>query len=613
MRTIAQFIEEQPDFFDRKPDLNEYWTRVQRQASRHMRRLQVNALYDIARPNESDEIKDYRDNVRRDITIEGTWSWISKVSRIFVEHGITLDQSTVSDSLKEWLASGPFRIAGRAVDMTSFIYELILPLMLEDPNGVILPLPTVPDDPMLAPIKGVQPNEQVYPINIIVPSGKIRYISNEIFAWVAGDWKIDDKNTAPYYFVVDHEQYVRYIPVKRDNSQTADRSKRNRTGFDYEIHPWYPHEMGELPINVFGGVISRPGDIEYYEETKSQYNEVPLYYESFLRNYFELSDEVVIAFSDNQAVRLQHNYPKMVMAQIPCPNSECKGGNVANYLPDGTRDGHSVCPTCHGKEYIDNPGPYNVLVREDGASTGITDNRPTLEFVTPPTDILKHSYEVPWDLFTRAKRTVGLDLLENVNESGVAKALRLGDLNDILRKVAHNFFNVISRHLGFVEALLIIEEDQRKKPRLRMPTDLQYRSQDMLEEEAKEALPADRFQAQMDFYSKKYISDPVLHKVYELTLSYAPILLNTQEEIKDNLAWGVYQTEDLFKKDHAFIIFKEMSESMDDGKFMLLEKDAAFRLADAEIAKIMPRQPASVSDFNPNPPDDPQTVTQVDG
>ena len=590
---IEQFISDNPDFHKHEPELSGYWKDVQGQAARHMRRMETNELFDINRPNESDQVKDFRDNVRRDITSEGTWKWISKVSRIFIEHGITLDQSTVSDALNEWVDTKPFKVKGRPITMNSFMYKLVLPMMIEDPNSVLLPLPIVPGDrftPPLAPVEegGLPATRKVEPINIFVPSGKIKYIDNYLFAWKAGQYPINDKEEKPYYFLVDHEKYMRYVPVKDSAGKIS-----------YVLEPWYVHDLDQLPINVLGGVATRPGDSKFYSDESGDFDDFDLYFESFLRSYYELSDEVVMAFSDNQAVRMQHNHPKMVMAQIPCTNSSCKNGSVLDRDSEGNPT-KSICGTCNGTNYIPNPGPYQVLIRQDSANTGgAVDNRPTIEYVTPPEGTMQHSYEVPWDLFTRAKQAIGLDLLEDVGESGVAKSLRLEDLNDLLRAVSDNFFGIMTRHLEIVEGLLVIDEKRRKPPRMRMPTDLQYTSQEILNEQAKNALPADRFQAQMDLYAKKYSANQPLLKVYHLALQYAPILLNTESEIALNLSWGVYRDRDLVKKDHAFIIFREMLDEMGPEKFFQMTKEDAFKKADDVLELFIPDQPGSVSSFDP--------------
>jgi hypothetical protein len=575
MFTAIELVEQNPDFFKSRPEIAEYWADVQVQAAGHMRRLKKNKLFDIHRPNESDEIKDYRDSVRRDITSEGTWSWINKVSRIFIEHGITVEEASLSDAMKDWMSDHPFMISGENVELNEFLYELVLPMMIEDPNSLMVGLPVIPGSPRVNPLgedSGLSANDRVGVMNILVPSSRIVHLSNFVAAWSAGSWKMPNGQKRPYYFVVDREYFYRYIPVERSAMVMGKR-------VEYVLEEWYPHKTGSLMVSQLGGHLSRPGDIDFYNKNPEDLHQPTFYYESFIKPFFELADEVVTSFSDNQGVRLQHNSPKIVMDQIPCVNPKCSSG----WVIDRETKTRSACTTCENTGYIPNPGPFGVLIRQQDQLGEGSSSRPTLEYVAPPVENLRISYDTPWDLFQKAKQSIGLDLLEDLNESGVAKSHRLEDLNDILRKVSGKFFGLVKRHLSFVEAILVPNEDIRKNPRIRIPTDLQYKSQDVLKEQAETALPSDRFQSQMDFYSKKYVNAPVLVKIHRLSITWASILLATPDEISINLLYGQYNNIDLAKQSHAYVIFKTISEKMTLVDFLSADDAVLFAQADEAL------------------------------
>jgi hypothetical protein len=134
-----------------------------------------------------------------------------------------------------------------------------------------------------------------------------------------------------------------------------------------------------------------------------------------------------------------------------------------------------------------------------------------------------------------------------------------------------------------VEAILVPNEDIRKNPRIRIPTDLQYKSQDVLKEQAETALPSDRFQSQMDFYSKKYVNAPVLVKIHRLSITWASILLATPDEISINLLYGQYNNIDLAKQSHAYVIFKTISEKMTLVDFLSADDAVLFAQADEAL------------------------------
>ena len=577
MVSISKLIEENPEFYKGRPPVSEQWTRVKSQAARHMRRIEVNPLFDLYRPNESEEIRNFRDSVRREITAEGSWRWITKVSRIFLENGITVNEESLSDFMVEWLTTGPFRINENILSVSEFMYQVVLPFMIEDPNGLLIPWPVIEPGsiiPPAAPIEegGLPKNEPVDVVVDIVSSDNIVFLNEFIVSWNAGLWFIDQEkdDKKPYYKVADRNGFYIYIPVKNGNGEV-----------EYHLYDWYIHNEGKIMVTAVGGVLTR---YSYVDNISGSIDAT--YYESFLRPYFELSDEVTVSFSDNQAVRNQHAYPKLVMGQIPCNNANCKGGSIRILDETGKAISVENCGTCSGSGYIQNPGPYNVLVKEssmlDDKSTG-----PTLEYVAPPNAIVEHTYFVPWDLFTRAKRSIGLDILDDVGESGVAKTLRLDDLHDILRQTAANFFGIMSRYLGFIESLLVTDKNARTVPRVTMPSDLQYRPPEILKENAENALVSDRYQSTMSYYSRKYVNNSVLLQIYRFALEWAPILLNNQEEIKNNLAWGLYGDRELIQKDRAINIFQTIADRGED-KFLIMEKEKAFLEADKILQTFLP-------------------------
>ena len=528
-KTALELIESFPEFFEETPTEEYYWNQVRTQAARHLWRLQRNALFDIGRPNETPEIKNFRDNVRRDITISSTWKWLMMISRVFIENGIELNPQTISPDLAEWLDSNPFAVNGRSFGFSQYRYEVILPAMVVDPNGLLVPWPVVSLGSIVPPampvdVGGLPANEQVKIESQIISSSRILVKTHSLVAYYMGEWIIDDERQVlkSYYVIIDKDGFYLYIPVA-----TSDGKIR------YDLIPWYIHNEGVLMAASMTGIVT---NFVQYNDNIGQ-EERMSYYESFLRPMFEIGDEVVMAFSDDQATRSQYVTPKLVMDQIPCVNPDCRGGNVQLFGADGGVSGIETCGSCRGTSYMPNPGPYNVIIR-DNSNLGETSSKPTLEYVTPPSDNIKHIYDVPWDLLAKANMSVGMDLVEDLQESGIAKEHRLEPRKDIITRVANSFFDVVESHIGHVSILLTVNEGARLTPAFTMPSNIQHLSSDILKENAETALPSDRFQATMEYYRKKYIGDDVLLKVYELTLLWAPITLIPESEIKTNLAWG---------------------------------------------------------------------------
>lgn len=589
MENALDLIEQDPEFFNRRPPISEWWEQVRTQAMRHMMRLDKVDLFDIVHPNESDEIRAYRDSVRRDITTEGPWKFISKVSRIFVESGIVIEETSLSAPLQEWLESMPFESVSRNIDLQTWAYEWLLPATILDPNGILIPWPVNPINKNVAPAAqiedgGLPPTERVYINPVIISSADVVFLSTNVCSWLAGMMTVilDKKSyTKPYYIVVDRDWYYQYVPYKIEHGKII-----------YRLVPWYFHNIGSLPVENLGGVLTEA-------PTVSKSTHIPqAYFESFLRTYFELSDEVVIAFSQDQAVRSQHAYPKMVLSQIPCMEEGCERGKMKVRDNQGKIIDMVDCQTCGGSGMVKNPGPYHTLLRPNAAVNPAAANAPILEYVTPPSDTLQQSYNVPWDILTKAKRTIGLDLLLNEGvESGKAKLLRLDDLHDILRMIASSFWGVIERFLGHAESLLVVQPDRRSDPSVKVPDSLNFKDSVTLKEEAETALPVDRYKSTMDYIRKVYETEQELIRVYELALQWAPLLLSNDSEIRTGLSSGAYTGRDIQKRDMAFMLISRVAAR--SPRFMELSLEQVFDQADELLNQLFP--PAPINNGVPLP------------
>lgn len=539
------------------------------QSSRHMNRIGVNDLFDVVRPNESEQIKDYRDSVRRDITSEGPWKFINKVVRVFVDNGLNIDQSSLSDQMKEWLNKGVYQINGQSLPVFDFLYQVVLPLAIEDPNAFLVAFPFNPFNesvPPFAPTEegGLPQNERVGVRSVLVTSKDVRYLDDYILCWVAGDWVYDETNkaSAEYFYCVDEEWFYQKVPIKVD---------KNRV--EYILIPWYRHGLGILPAQQLGGKLTK------YQPQPNVKGEVMFYYESYLKPFFEYADEATIAFSDNQAIRVRMAYPKTVMDRIPCVNPDCKNGMVRVRDPEtGKPVDVETCDACGGSGWIQDPGPYHTLYRT--RVPGTNDSTPVLEYISPPTDSLEHSYEVAFDLMKRGKQAIGLDLLENLSESGVAKSLRLEGVKDFLWTIGEDLFMTLQDHLGFVERLLNIEADDQFMPKVKIPPTINFSDLNTLRDEAANALPGDRLVALTSYYQKKYRHDPVMVRIHTLALKWSPLLSMNPQETNTALLIGAYGTIDVIKRDRAVQVFQKIAKELTEEEFLNADEESLFADAD---------------------------------
>lgn len=548
------------------------WIEVKHQAVRHTRAVMPHDLLEDNRPNESDLVRDYRLNNYRAITNEGVVKFNDKTSRIINNSNFTIQNEY--DDLKKWLADNEWSLLnGEQVGFREYFSRFVLPCSFEDPNATLIAFPFNPDNPETPPAlpveEGGNPSNVTIGIKtMVIPSERIRYIDERVFAWEADyqfPFEVDGKvQFAPFFFIADTEWYYRFVPIGKD-----DKSK-----IVYELQEWYFHDTGstiegvvthELPINILGGTLTKDQhhieDRRIYGKKTKTLSEVVTFNESFLKPYFEYGDEVINTLSDWQAVRTKSAYPIKVMKGVPC--NICVDGTVVNGTLEDGRPDKQVCGNCKGTGMQSGTGPYADIYYEESLLK-TQSNRPVIEFVAPSTDIVKYLEDAWRGLLKDAKKSVNLDVLADVVESGEAKKTRLQDTEDMLSKIAANLFDVLERYLWQVECLLVPNRSQRQKPVIIRPTRFDLKSEAMLRAEVTEAHGADKFTSLMDFFKVKYKGDDTRIKIKELAMMYAPLLLDDNVQSRQaKILSGAYSADDITKADRAEMILLKVASEMD--------------------------------------------------
>ena len=271
-----KYLIDNPEFYKYEPPIKKIWEQVHVQATAHTQRLEVDPVLDKVRPNEPQMSKDYRQENRRLITKADISRFVTKCQRIFEASGIKLVPESLSEVMRKWLESEPFYYLGQYSELEEYMYRVVLPEAIEDPNAllVVWPYSAYSEEPPAYPMQlgGHPANEQV-PIDVkIIPSSKVVVITENVFGWLAGKWLVDKNTWHNYYYFADETFYYRVYPVK------------DGSGIKYEWEVWYYHNIQDLPLNILPGFLSK---------YKSAY-----YNESVMHGYFEYADEFKARFTD---------------------------------------------------------------------------------------------------------------------------------------------------------------------------------------------------------------------------------------------------------------------------------------------------------------------------
>lgn len=535
---------------------------VHEQALRHIDRQSRNSILDDFRPNENEEVKDYRNKNKRDITHGDVDRWLVKMSRIIRDN--VFSSFAGSDRLEEYQSNAIYPVLGEGMDYFNWVMEVVLPTSIKDPNFIKVNLPFLPDNPFLPPVDGLDQTSGYVPFQEIIISFDRVYEREKVVAFQWGMKSVgagDSRRDVPLYWVGDAENWYQMEPYL------------DQGGVKYRPLHWYEHDSGQLPFTNGIGVLKKG------------------YKESLLRSYFELGDEFDSMFSDNQAIAVNHAYPKIVMVELPC--MACKKGGISTghievHGSDGVKK--QICPTCKGSRVMSVPGPFATLSipAESGLSENPIKPADAIHPVVYGESLFTSRVKIAWELLDKAKKSIGLDILEDVSESGIAKQYRLEDLQDIIGNVVKHLHQFIRNDLWLKECLLQPFPEQRVQPVFDIPTTFFIEDETEVLKDVQNLPISERQIKIIDYYQRKYAHDPVTAKAYEMSVIYAPAQLFSQDELSGRMGL-LFSSDQIIKGIYATWAMKEIGESI-----LTLSRDRVFQRADQLIQPFINSIPVNV-------------------
>jgi hypothetical protein len=541
--TGNQLIKDNPYFFESQLDQFDAWDAVFQQAIEHNKRLKESALLKEQRPNEPDPVYKYRNATVGLISSTPVHTFKTKVPRIFKSSGLSINEQSLSQKLKDNLDSKPYYYLSRRTDLMTYVFDCFFSESIVDANGLWLDIPYNSENPTEAPAVSLPANKGISLKTVMIPYKDVKYVHSEVFAFKGGKKAIksnDGKATTmlDYFWVVDTENWYSYNPVRYDT----------KTGkVVYSLDLWYKHDIGfgddkELPINYNIGLLSKTIEGHSYQE-------------SLLYAYYSFADEFKQRFSDGKGNWVQHNYPVVVMREIPCP--ECDGQQKIKVGNGEWED----CKACNKTGKMVKPHQYGVIIEPSGGGMDEGSRGDAYKLITPPTQLLQTTYDIPFNLLDKGKKELGLDVLESVAESGTAKGLRLQPLKDLLHLISDKIVDAVEAHLWHRECYLEPIRSKRKRPSLSRPVDFDLKTTTDLKEEAETALTSDKLQSAIRYSDRLYKNDANLRRSLTLMYQWVPSILEDWQTVKDQLNGSIIDNDEVTKRNNAQWIFIELSRT----------------------------------------------------
>lgn len=536
-------------------------------------------LINCRRPNEPQEVQDYREKIwipKTKPTFTKVYNSLQKIRRSseWIPKYKDLDKFTrvpEGEDLETYCEKEyPF-----FTSMTNWIFQAVLRPYLIDANGGALVLPI--NDPA--------EGDLLKPFPII-------FRSCEILEYVEEDYVVLVDHDGCRYWKNRGTEYVTgktYYFVTTQNIFKYD--QQNDKG-DYSLVRDYAHGLGVLPFVKWKGMLV-------------DYNTFCAVYESRIAGMVPELDEAVREYSDLQAAKVMHMYPeRWEFTQNEC--TTCKGtGKRRNpsFVEGGTAPCDVTCDRCTNGYVV--AGPYSkILVRPaTGMEAASTQNipMPPAGFIEKDVEIIRIQEESIAGHLYSALAAINFEFLvaAPTNQSGIAKAEDRDEAGNTSHSIAEDI-------VAFMDSIYYLtakyrysvqypdDDDIRAMvPMVPVPEKFDLVTATDIAESLKiakdsKANPVILNAMEIEFAQKKFAMEPMIRDLLSLTLALDPLAGLTEDDKMTRLSnKGITNLTYIISSNIQEFVQRAMAEDPDFAdKDIEAQKDVIDRYA-AEVAASM--------------------------
>jgi hypothetical protein len=405
-------------------------------------------LINERRPNESEQIKEYRRKIYVPITKRPVSKIISSLGKIrrsqdwMIRYNVEAASKSIPNV--ETLESYCEQNYPRFTSITNWVFADVIRRYLVDANALVAVLP------MGVPSK----TEFVKPIGVVFDSAQVLDYAPDSYAIV----KSSEKKLYPSNGnIVSGDVYYIITPTY------VERREASYDGANYHVAWKYEHGFGKLPCFKIGGVFYGAENNDFI-------------FNSRIADIVPSLDEAAREYSDLQAEVVQHIHSeKIIYTNTEC--TECRGRGFTETTDEkGVKTRHE-CPRCNGAGSIASVSPYGIY-KVSPAKTGESNvPMPAVQYVNKPTDMARLQDERIKQHIFDALAAVNMEFLASVplSQSGIAKAVDRDELNNLVYAVAEDLVKVMDEVYGFINEYrykLIVPDDEKRRamlPRIAVP------------------------------------------------------------------------------------------------------------------------------------------------
>jgi len=380
------------------------------------------------RPNEPEEVRNYRLQIWKPITKSLSDKVINTVSKIlnpryfkisFPDKELTLFKD--EEQLHDYL----FKYLPKYGSLWTWLKESFISSNFADPNALII----------------VKPEK--------FPEGDTEILKP--IPCIYGSDKVLDYNTDEWYIVYepysDNEGCVIYV----DKSVYKEWDFRKG---ELTLKVEKQHDFGVVPAFFSGGKIRTKNLITYFE--------------SFIQGVRPHWDRVVEMTSDKDGSIVNHLYPERWEFQVDCDNNCDKGyvtmtpDQLGFALPSGQQEPQRIkCGRCSGTGKITNRTPYGAIsVSLDALAPESGFPTPPVAYVDKDIEPLRLLSEIIKEEEQRGFSSINMEILNKVgeNQSGIAKVIDRQDQDAFLFRLSSHYFDYVLPEIIYFSAYWLYGE-----------------------------------------------------------------------------------------------------------------------------------------------------------
>ncbi len=412
-----------------KESSKEKWEEVYRTMAVHTQGASPESLFRHRRPMESksNPSLDYRLSNHQNITKESFDHAIAS----YVETANNIDVKVNYESLvlDDFLKSYSINNDTKSYNPKTYVLNKVAKHRQTDPNAMLVVIPKHPTVDIIPSYNNELPvfdtESLTKPVRLdirLIDSDDIEYVDSDVIIFEAGKWEYEKGFHKDYYYALTKDKTVVIYPKKVD----AD--------IVYIEYIFYANNLSVLPfIPIASNQVTDDG-VTYY---------IP---EFIGAAWF--GNLVIGQNSDLQVCETRYSFPVEYRYEQKCQNQLA-------YTCDITKKhklhvGGGFCDECGGSGILSDRSPFGTyIIRNSTNSIGEqVEIKAPIGFVTPPSDILKHSADRVDYYLSQMKRALCLLDQNTSNQSGESKRYDMMQKVTMVTNIVTDLFRIYSNMLS---------------------------------------------------------------------------------------------------------------------------------------------------------------------